>query len=327
MTGSKPLVSIGMPTYNGTRFIDEALDSLLVQDFGDFELVISDNASTDGTPEWCIEYARRDSRIRYYRSETNIGMARNFNRVFELSRGEYFMWAADHDLWDKSFVRQCFDVLEAEPEVVLCCPQTMLIDVNGNPLGVMPDRIDTRSLGTVERFQKIVRELVKCNMVYGLVRSEVMRKTRLFPTNVIGADQVFLAELSLLGAFAQIPEPLFLRRQNREPETDEARIKRTLATFEPGSTYPQLAMPHWMWLWKHVHMVLEAQVDPLLKPRLLWVFLHCFPMRISWTLRIEILRLIATPIHNRFGFDLIGFLAVVRGASRDVARKVGWHGR
>lgn len=119
MADRKSLVSIGMPVYNGERYIVEALDSLLAQDYENFELIISDNASTDRTQGICLEYTSRDKRIRYYRNETNMGALWNFNRVFELSSGEYFMWASHDDLWRPHFISELVGLLEATPSAVL----------------------------------------------------------------------------------------------------------------------------------------------------------------------------------------------------------------
>ena len=102
-----PRVSIGMPVYNGEEFLERALDSLLAQSFSDFELIISDNASQDKTQEICLRYAARDPRVKYYRNETNIGAAENFNRVFALSSGEYFKWAGHDDSWTPDYLERC----------------------------------------------------------------------------------------------------------------------------------------------------------------------------------------------------------------------------
>src|SRR6266508_180906 len=100
MEREAPLVSIGMPVFNGQRFIRQALDSLLSMDYPNFELIISDNASTDGTAEICQDYAARDRRIRFYRNAKNEGAFGNFARVLALARGNYFMWAAHDDIWE-----------------------------------------------------------------------------------------------------------------------------------------------------------------------------------------------------------------------------------
>ena len=226
MTDNKPLVSIGMPVYNGEKYIRQALDSLLGQDYGYFELIISDNASTDGTAGICQAYAARDKRIRYYRNETNLGAIKNFNRVFELSRGKYFMWAADHDMWHPTFISQCVSVIEQDRNVVLVYPRTMLIDPCECSLGLTPDQIDTRGLAPVDRYIQVIWYKRWANMVYGVIRREVLAGTSGF-RNVWGTDGALLAELALRGSFAQIDEPLFYRRENRprlEPEMDKKRV-------------------------------------------------------------------------------------------------------
>lgn len=98
-----PKVSIGMPVYNGEKYIIKALDSLLSQEFRDFELIISDNASTDRTRDICIEYALRDPRISYIRQDCNIGAISNFKYVLSKSKGEFFMWAAVDDCLGSPF--------------------------------------------------------------------------------------------------------------------------------------------------------------------------------------------------------------------------------
>src|SRR5215467_531149 len=112
MTDGKQLVSIGLPAHNARKYIQQTLDSLLIQDYECFELIVSDNASTDGTWDVCQEYARRDKRISCYRNDINLGATKNFNRVLELSCGKYFMWAADHDRWHPSFISRCISILE-----------------------------------------------------------------------------------------------------------------------------------------------------------------------------------------------------------------------
>src|SRR6267143_3848257 len=116
---SAPLLSIGLFVYNGERFLEETLDSILSQTFTDFELIISDNASTDSTGEISEAYVRRDSRIRYYRGEKNMGAGWNVRRVYELATGKYFKQAAVDDLLEPDFLRRCVEVLERDPDCVV----------------------------------------------------------------------------------------------------------------------------------------------------------------------------------------------------------------
>ena len=129
-----PRVSIGMPVYNGAAFLRESLDSLLSQTYEDFELVISDNGSTDGTQNICRAYATEDVRIRYYREEENRGAAWNYNRVFELARGEYFKWAAHDDVHAPTFLERCVEVVDNNPDVLWCFSRHTHVDCYGRPL-------------------------------------------------------------------------------------------------------------------------------------------------------------------------------------------------
>ncbi len=129
---SSTKVSIGLPVYNGEVYLKEAIESILNQTYGDFELVISDNDSNDMTQAICIDYLKKDRRIRYYRNAKNMGAAYNYNRVFKLSNGKYFKWAAHDDICHPEFLEKCINVLDTEKEVVLCYPIAQVIDENGN---------------------------------------------------------------------------------------------------------------------------------------------------------------------------------------------------
>jgi glycosyltransferase involved in cell wall biosynthesis len=207
-----PLVSIGMPVYNGERFIRKALDSLLEQNFKDFELIISDNASEDATQQICFEYASKDSRIRYYRNEINLGAIENSRNVLEISSGKYFMFAADHDLYDPNFISRCVEILEQDSSVVLCYPKTAWIDTDGKFLEIIPGHFDTRGLKQISRFNVTLWRLGYCYQFYGLMRLDAFRQTNTYE-GVVGPDVIRLSELSLLGAFAYVPELLFHMRK------------------------------------------------------------------------------------------------------------------
>ena len=133
-----PLVSIGLPVYNGEKYLREAIESILGQTFCDLELIISDNGSTDSTQEFCGEYASRDSRVRYFRHEINRGAAWNYCAVFRYSRGKYFKWASHDDLCTPTFLERCVEVLERDPRVALCTTRTTIIDGDGEAIEVYP---------------------------------------------------------------------------------------------------------------------------------------------------------------------------------------------
>lgn len=207
MIDNKPKVSIGMPVYNEAQYIRQSLDSLLAQDYKDFELIISDNASTDDTQNICMQYVSRDKRIQYYRNKSNLGSINNFNRVFTLTKGEYFMWASCHDLWENTFISRCVDILKKEHAVVLCYPLADWISTNGDSLGVISRGIDTRGLDRMSRSHVLLWSLQFGYPMHGIIRTNTLKQTK-FLKPVIGQDLVLLFELSLLGEFAHIPEAM-----------------------------------------------------------------------------------------------------------------------
>lgn len=208
-----PKISIGLPVYNAERFLRESLESILAQTFGDFELVISDNASTDSTHEICAEYARTDRRIRLHRNARNLGAADNFNRVFRLSRAEYFKWAAYDDVCSPRLLERCLEVLEIEPRIALCYPKTVLIDENGEEINKYDDRLHIPYDRPHERLRHFFNKVNLANAVFGVIRSSVLRDTMLLG-KFFGADYVLLMEICLRGRFHELQEHLFMRRDH-----------------------------------------------------------------------------------------------------------------
>lgn len=213
MTPRRPLVSIGMPVLNGEPYLHGALSSLVSQDHDDLEIVISDNGSTDGTAAICHEFSRVDPRVRYYRNEVNIGASANFNRVFELSSGPFFMWAAHDDLWHPQFVSDCVTVLERTPEAVLACTGIQFIDPNGEPCRLDYEGLDNPDLSMPKVGRRIETMLSRRGWyaIYGLIRREVLDRTRLF-LPIYGPDVVLLLELLLRGPAVLVPEVRFYYR-------------------------------------------------------------------------------------------------------------------
>ncbi len=212
-SATPPRVSIGLPVYNGARFLAETLDCHLAQTYRDFELIISDNGSTDETEAICRAYADRDARIRYYRSPENRGASWNYNRVFHLSRGEYFKWSSHDDLLAPTYVERCVDVLDQAPSIVVCYPKTTIIDENGSIVREYDDRLNLSEPTPHERARHLVRTIIMANPAFSMMRSSALRHTRLLDS-FVSSDYVLLFELALLGEFREIPEPLFFRREH-----------------------------------------------------------------------------------------------------------------
>jgi glycosyltransferase involved in cell wall biosynthesis len=211
-----PRVSIGLPVYNGEQFLGAALDSLLDQTFEDFELVISDNASTDTTEEICRTYAAKDRRIRYYRNERNLGVARNFNRVFELSTGQYFKWHCYDDLCAPELVERCVEILDQLPSVILCYARTTIIDEHGKTVKPYFEDLNLRSPSPYQRYKHYHRHnhhCLLCCAYYGIIRRSVLEQTHLM-LPYIYSEVNLIGELALRGEFYEVPEYLFLRRDH-----------------------------------------------------------------------------------------------------------------
>ena len=215
MSHSRPKVNIGMPVYNGQAFVAAAIDSLLAQTYTDFELIISDNASTDDTEEICRAYAARDARVRYDRLDENLGAVPNFNRVFKLSDSEYFKWAAADDVCAPTFLARCVETLDGDPSIAWCHTLSTHIDADGRELddadAVAVSYASRKCGSTSQRFNGVMFGGGGCLDSYGLIRSDVIQKTPLI-LPYYGAEKVFIAELALHGSYREVPEVLFYPR-------------------------------------------------------------------------------------------------------------------
>lgn len=206
-----PKVSIGIPVYNGEKYLRAALDSLVNQTYTDIEIVISDNASTDGTEEICRSFASSDPRIRYHRNTENIGAGANYRQVFSMCRGAYFKWAAHDDTYADTFIERCVRVLDSRPEILLAYSYTILIDENGLEIDKYKDPFNMDCDLESVRFKDILFNLGWCHAVFGLMRRDILAQTAL-TGSYLASDMILLAELAMLGRFAEISDHLFSRR-------------------------------------------------------------------------------------------------------------------
>jgi glycosyltransferase involved in cell wall biosynthesis len=267
MVEKLPKVSIGMPIYNGERYLRQALDAIAGQTFADFELVISDNASTDATGDICREYARRDSRIQYYSNEENRGASWNYNRVFELSRGKYFRWAPADDVFGPESLQHCVAVLDAYPEVVLCYPQTILIDANGSTIRSYADNLDLPSPSPVDRFRQAHERIGLVNVQYGLIRSDSLRQTARMG-NYPGADVILVLELTLYGRFHEIPKAMFYRRMHESASSSIKTLGAVQEFYDP-KTRGLLFLRSWTHQHQKLASILRAPISLGAKARLM----------------------------------------------------------
>lgn len=259
MSTDKPRISIGLPVYNGERFFREALDSLLSQTYSDFELIICDNASTDQTEAICRAYAAKDRRVHYHRNRENLGVNANYNRVFELSTGEYFKWAASDDLCQPDYLARCVAVLDADPSVVLAYPKTRFIDERGGLLDRHDPGWDLRSEAAADRLRYVIYAGHWVNSIFGLIRATALARTRLLP-GYPGGDYRLLGELSLQGKFFEIPEYLFLRRVHAGASSQNTTNARWRAEFFKARG-GQLCLPLWTLSIDHLITIVRSPLS------------------------------------------------------------------
>ena len=226
---ARPLVSIGVPVFNGEAGLARSLDSLLNQDYPNLEIVVSDNGSTDSTWQIAERYSRVDPRVKAFRADRNRGAPWNFNRVFELSSGEYFAWAAHDDERDPSFVSACVEQFLQEPGAVLCSGYSAVsIDPSNEILYVAHCDSLVGLPDVTVRYREALRRLPP-TAIYGLYRSSAMRKTRLFEP-VIATDIAFVQELVIYGTIVQVPKVLFRYRARKTWNTIEQDARMFLGT-------------------------------------------------------------------------------------------------
>jgi glycosyltransferase involved in cell wall biosynthesis len=250
-----PRVSIGLPVYNGQKYLSESIASLLSQSFEDFELIISDNASTDRTGEICRSFAEKDKRIRYYRNEVNLGAAPNYNRVAGLAQGTYFKWASHDDIHAPEHLARCVAMLDTAPaSVVLCYPKTILTNDAGEELEKYEDQMDLRYAQPHARFRHVLRHLRLCNAVFGLIRVEVLKRSGLIGAYA-GSDFVLMAELSLWGEFWEIPEYLFFRRLRPSIPREDNGLQIDTAAWFDSANKGKLILPQCRFFFEYIKAI------------------------------------------------------------------------
>jgi len=288
-----PSVSVGLPVYNGERYLRAALDSVLCQTLADFELIICDNASTDATEAICREYAQRDSRVHYHRSPRNIGAANNFRRVFELSRGAYFKWIASDDYCAPEFLERCKQVLDERPDVVLCTSKVNMVDAAGGLIEHYAERQDLPQERASERFMASRNQDSWCNASYGLVRSEILRRTAVLG-NYVGSDAVLLGEISLYGRFAEVPDYLLSRRSHCDAYSHGVTLEKMRAFYTPSKKRAMaLVFRHWRHLFEYWRAVVRAPLPAVERLRL-----FAYILRMTWWCKGKLMAEVVLALRN-----------------------------
>ena len=231
-----PKVSIGVPVYNGEEYIATALRSLLAQTFDDIEICISDNASTDRTEQICREIMAEDPRVRYARASRNRGLVWNHRRVLAMARGEYFMFAPHDDWFAPEYVERAVEALDADPDVTYAHAVTVLVDQDGNEVGIEPTRQRMQDASPSLRFWDLLTVQGGINW-YGLTRRRMMERIGKYEA-LPRSERIVLAELSLWGPFALLPAGLYFRRIHPGQATALRRDRRTeLQRLDPAKAH------------------------------------------------------------------------------------------
>jgi hypothetical protein len=271
-----PRVSIGLPVYNGERYLAEAIESALGQTFGDLELVISDNASTDGTREICERYAERDRRVRYCREAENRGAGYNFQRVADLARGEYFKWLAADDCCHPQLLERSVEALDAAPDAAAVYPKAWFIDAAGRRLFTSDD-VFTLAPWPEDRADRVRRLLeglyhdgsMAMVTMLGVIRTDTLRQCRPFG-NYRGADCTVVTELALRGELRELPEQLNFFRRHAAADSAHGSAKLHQHFYDPSVRNRALvSLQHRRWRLEVLRAVASSSLGLAAKARLL----------------------------------------------------------
>lgn len=267
MSRNKPKLTVGMPVYNGEQFIQIAIESILDQTFADFELLISDNASTDRTEAICRDLATRDERIIYSRNDKNLGAAANYNRLVDLASADYFRWSNADDVIAPTLHERCFEVLEANPDAVLSYGKTKIIDGDGVEGEDYDDNLDLQQERPSDRFLRFREVVGLTNAIYGLMRTAALRRSaRMGNGSYPAADNHLMAELVLYGKFIEIPERLFYRRMHAATSTANRGQEATEYFWSAGTQ--GFTLPTWRKVGADLRAIWRAPIGPDEKGRL-----------------------------------------------------------
>lgn len=284
-----PRVSVGLPVFNGGKYLRRAIESTLDQTLADLELIISDNASTDETEATCREFARLDPRVRYYRNDANVGASRNYTIIFEHARAPYFKWLAADDALEPTFLERCVDLLDGRPELVFVCSRYLVVDELNGIASHLDNDYDFTQPRPHQRWRSLFREPTGHEHPnWGVGRTNVIGETGLLRPYV-GSDSAYVVELLLKGPMAQVPEHLHHMRIHEDAYSTKLRSENAgrdgmqgpaeAKWLDPRSSDANL-MPHWRLLREYVRFIRDARESRTEKLRLAATLVH--PLATGW---------------------------------------------
>lgn len=265
-----PRLSIGVPVYNEERYLDACMSSILAQTYGDFEVIICDNASTDNTPSLAAAWAERDPRVSVHRAERNRGAAPNFNWCFSLARGELFKWCAADDIIKPDYFAKCIEALDANPDATLAYSGAYDIDASGNIVGEIHDNswpLRFESHDVTHRMLDLMHTNHSCISVFGVMRSAALRKSQLIGS-FAASDHVLLVEMAMQGRFLRVGDDLLLHREH------PGRFTRTLKTQQARGSWFDTSrrgpsFPNWRLFNEYLRAAVRYELPLAMKARCL----------------------------------------------------------
>ncbi len=270
-----PLVSVGVPVFNGEAFLEDAIRSVLAQTLDDLELILCDNASQDRTAEICSDYAARDPRVRYFRNSRNLGAAANYNLAFSHARGRYFKWLAHDDRMLPSFLTKTYRVLEERSDAVLCNTVISYIDAAGTRLGLYDSKLaGADALAPSERFAWMVLRSHTCVDFFGLIRRRALQDS-LLHGSFHGADRALLAQLALRGRMIQLPAPLLAMREHPNRYTRLQQRSADRASWHDSAQGGKASFPTWRLYGEYLKLVRREALTPTERSR-------CYTVLARW---------------------------------------------
>jgi len=265
-------VSIGMPVYNGERYLEETLDSVLAQTFTDWVLYIADNASTDRTQEICEKYAKDDSRIVYIRNPKNVGAAKNYECCFVPAKSEFFRWQNADDPIEPTLIEDCHALLSQHPDYVLAYGTSRVIDEHGKIMRDYDDNLCLLQDSPSERFIQCLEGIDLQNLMYGLIRREPLARTALLK-GYTSSDINLIGELALYGKFGEVPKRLFNRRVHPQASSWDMKDSEKLKNFWDPSKR-KLIMQTWRSVYEYYKATLRAPISLTEKTKVGKYLLH-----------------------------------------------------
>lgn len=275
MSPLHPIVSIGMPVFNGALFLTEAIESILCQSLRDLELIIFDNDSTDDTESICRQFAADDERIQYHRNTENVGAHPNYNLTFRHATGKYFKWAAHDDKLEPQYVEACVGELEQSPDAVICQSYLQYIDAAGDRVGVYNSRlIGSNSASASARFSSVVLLPHPAYEIMGVFRRSALENSLLLQS-FHGADRALLAQMSLRGRFVQVKQPLLLVRDHEDRYTHSHVRPQDRAVWHDAKLKGTISLPTWRLYYEYCTMI-KRDLDPMSER------IRCYGHLIRW---------------------------------------------